>query len=349
MSLRLLTDLTIQKLPVPESGQKVYYEPSGLGVRVSQGGTRSFVVQLGEKRKRKTIGRYPHMSLKEARSTALSNINDHDPYVENKSVSSVIDIYLEHCQQKNRPSTVDGYRKILRRYFPDGEIRSIDRKRLIGVLRKLNGKPGQQHHVTALFQIFLNWCTNNDYMDFNPIAGMKNQGKTKSRERILDDQELKAIWSALPQDRFGTYVKLLILTGQRRSEIPHIRINDDTAHIDGAHTKNGKSHSFPVGSVTKKYFEKVEWNGWGKSKRRLERETGVIDWTYHDLRRTFASNHARLGTPIHVIEKMLNHVSGTISGVAAVYNRYSYIDEMREACLKYENWLEQLISEKSNP
>jgi len=344
MSLRPLTDLTIKKLPVPPNGQRVYYEPSGLGLRVSQGGTKSFVVQLGADRRRKTLGRYPRMSLKEARAAAMQTINDHDPTVEDKPGSLVIDAYLEACTRKNRPKTVDGYRKILRRYFPDGSIRSIDKPKLTRILRGLSNKPGAQHHVTALFQIFLNWCVNNGYLDYNPIAGLKNQGRTRTRDRVLDDHELNAIWNALPDDRYGTYVKLLILTGQRRSEIPHIKIEDQTAHIAGEHTKNRRGHWFPVGPLTIEHFEPVTWNGWGKSKSRLEAETGVTNWTYHDLRRTFATNHARLGTPIHVIEKMLNHVSGSISGVAAVYNRYNYMDEMRDACSKYEDWLEQLVS-----
>ncbi|MEO1700936.1 MAG: integrase family protein [Pseudomonadota bacterium] len=339
MSLKLLTDIAIQRLPVPEKGQQVYYEPTGLGLRVSQGGTKSFVVQLGGERRRKTLGRYPQMSLKEARVAAVSAITDYNPDEENPPSEDVISVYLSHCERKNKASTVDGYRKILRRYFPIAPIRSIDRATIIKVFRSLGDRPGQLHHVTASFQAFLNWCVNNGYLDFNPIAGLKNQGHTKPRERVLDDFELIAIWKNLPHDRYGTYVKLLILTGQRRSEIPNIRIVDDTAFIAAAYTKNRRSHAFPVGPITKETFEPVTWNGWGKSKRRLEHDTGVTGWTYHDLRRTFASNHARLGTPIHVIEKMLNHVSGTFAGVAGVYNRYSYMDEMREACLRYEDWI----------
>lgn len=339
MSLKLLTDITIQKLPIPEMGQRVYYEPTGLGLRVSQGGAKSFVVQIGPERRRKTLGRYPQMTLKEARVAAVTAITYYNPEVENAYSDEVISVYLSHCEKKNRASTVAGYRKILRRYFPIAPIRSIDRIKIVRIFRTLGDRPGQLHHVTASFQAFLNWCVNNGYLDFNPIAGLRNQGYSKPRERVLDENELTAIWNALPDDRFGAYVKLLVLTGQRRSEIPFIRIDGDTAVIEGAHTKNGKRHAFPVGPLTIDTFEAVTWNGWGKSKSRLERATGVTDWTYHDLRRTFASNHARLGTPIHVIEKMLNHVSGTISGVAAVYNRYSYMDEMRVACLRYEDWI----------
>ena len=78
------------------------------------------------------------------------------------------------------------------------------------------------------------------------------------------------------------------------------------------------------------------------SKERHQTATGP--YTLHDLRRTFATIHAKIGTPIHVTEKLLNHVSGTISGVAAVYNRHSYMDEMRTAVAEYDAYLEKLIN-----
>ena len=67
-------------------------------------------------------------------------------------------------------------------------------------------------------------------------------------------------------------------------------------------------------------------------------------WTIHDLRRTFTTNLAALGTPIHVTEKLLNHVTGTVSGVAAVYNRHSYMDEMRKAVQQWETRLAEILT-----
>jgi integrase len=78
------------------------------------------------------------------------------------------------------------------------------------------------------------------------------------------------------------------------------------------------------------------YNGYAFHLKELQKVNGTSDWTIHDLRRTFATLHAELGTPIHVIEKMLNHQSGSLSGVAGIYNRYSYMSEMREAVGKYE-------------
>ena len=65
----------------------------------------------------------------------------------------------------------------------------------------------------------------------------------------------------------------------------------------------------------------------------------VEPYTLHDLRRTFASTMALLGVPIHVTEKLLNHVSGSHGGIVGVYQRYSYMDEMKEAVGVFEAWL----------
>ena len=83
--------------------------------------------------------------------------------------------------------------------------------------------------------------------------------------------------------------------------------------------------------------------GWSKAKRRFDQPLETTPYTLHDLRRTFSSNLARLGTPIHVTEKLLNHASGTVSGVAAIYNRYSYLDEMREAVRQHDEFLAQIV------
>ena len=95
--------------------------------------------------------------------------------------------------------------------------------------------------------------------------------------------------------------------------------------------------------------EKLFFNGWGKAKVRLDKASGVSDWTLHDLRRTYATLHAQIGTPIHVIERLLNHVSGTLSGVAGIYNRYSYQDEMAKAVVAYTAYIRKLVGDTGFP
>lgn len=129
-------------------------------------------------------------------------------------------------------------------------------------------------------------------------------------------------------------------------------------------TKNGREHSFPLSSLTVQLLKPLiptngsalffpargattkPFNGWSKSKSMLDETIGVKDWTLHDLRRTYATNMARLGVPLQVIEKLLNHVSGSFGGIVGVYQKHRYWDEQVEAVTKYESWLRGVLDLK---
>jgi integrase len=144
------------------------------------------------------------------------------------------------------------------------------------------------------------------------------------------------------------------VVGLRRSWIADQRIVYPSEFV-----KNQRSHTVPLGqraqSLTdalprksdlyfpSRFEDKEPFNGFSKCKAAFDQDIEVEPYTLHDLRRTFSSTMAKLGTPIHVTERILNHVSGTISGVAAVYNRYAYIDEMREAFAAYEDYLADVL------
>lgn len=118
--------------------------------------------------------------------------------------------------------------------------------------------------------------------------------------------------------------------------------------IPGERTKNGKSHAVPLTASALKVLAAIPrtkspyvfpargkpeqpYSGYSKGKRELNAAVGMEDWTLHDLRRTAATGMARLGVAPHVVERVLNHVSGTFSGVAGIYNRFKYEDEMLDA------------------
>ena len=86
------------------------------------------------------------------------------------------------------------------------------------------------------------------------------------------------------------------------------------------------------------------FNGIRRVKEALDKAVDIEHFTLHDLRRTLSSNMARLGVPIHVTEKILNHQSGSFRGVAGIYNRHSYLPEIKEALERYDEWLEELIA-----
>ena len=162
---------------------------------------------------------------------------------------------------------------------------------------------------------------------------------------------------------FPAIVKLLILTGQRRNEIASLRadyVKDGICTLPPELTKNKRNHAFPLGvcaaDIISLYASKPgllfpargsresPFNGWSKSKAALDRGLGgsVEPWTLHDLRRYFASTMARLGVRQEVTERLLNHRSGIISGIAAVYTLHDFMPEMRAAIEKYESFLHSI-------
>jgi len=133
-----------------------------------------------------------------------------------------------------------------------------------------------------------------------------------------------------------------------------------TITLPASLTKNGREHTFPFGPLAARELNNavrhgellfsepdtadVSFRRWSRAKIDFDRKCKIEHWTLHDLRRTFATVHARTGTPPHVTERILNHQTGTLSAVAKIYNRYSYLTEMREAMCGYEQELLRIFS-----
>jgi len=372
-----LTDLSIRKLRSPDKGQKTYFDEilPGFGVRVSQGGSKSYVVMYGQNRRLKTIGRFADIKLSEARREAKKIQSDvsltatsGEPAKKAIGFAAALNLFLEESANRNRPRTTNDYRRLLTRHFHfDKPVDQITRSEVMAVITKLGSTPSEQKHAFVAISTLMNWLIRQGIITQSPVPRMTL--KTISRARILSVVELTNVFSAA--DRcpfpFGPIMRLLILTGQRRGEIGAFKWNwidqeNRTVSLPSTITKNGRVHVFPFGDLVQEVFESLPrmddylfpsrnssgtiFNGWAKSKKRFDQQlVGVEPYTLHDLRRTFASTIAGQGTPIHVTEKLLNHVSGTISGVAAIYNRHSYMDEMREAITNYETYLANLVAE----
>lgn len=275
------------------------------------------------------------------------------------------ELFLEACREKNKPNTVDYYRKRLDTHFRFGRKRleEISRLDIQSRISKIQTSASEQNHAFVVIRTFLNWAVREQYLESSPIASMKPPGKRNVREHVLSDEELRAVYrEALDhQFPFGPIVALLVLTGQRRNEIGSLQWSwidqmDRTITFPSSLTKNKITHVIPFGECVSSLFSELPkmgsnmfpsrsrngtvFNGWGKSKARFDRNIEDIDhYTLHDLRRTFSTIHAKIGTPIQVTEKLLNHKSGSISGVAAIYNRHSYMDEMRSAVSAFDSFI----------
>jgi len=344
------TDLMLKTLPAPERGSKVYADDTleGFGVRVSQGGTRAYVLTFGADRRRVTIGRVGVISLQDARSAAKRllaerTLGKHLPG--RVRASDALERFLEAQAEKNRKITVQGTTWLLKKHFKGlwvknlSDITSDDITRVTDKLMKA-GQPSAANHATTAIKTFFRWCvTQRKYLPHSPLEGLQLPARTISRDRVLAPDELKAIWDACEDTAFGTTVKLLILTGCRRTEIRHLTLESDLATLPAEYSKNKQAHTVPLPTLAIPLMAKDRTcSGWSKLKAALDKRCKVEEWVLHDLRRTYATTHAQLGTPPHIIEALLNHKTGIVSGVAATYNRYQYVDEMRQAVEKYEAW-----------
>lgn len=222
---------------------------------------------------------------------------------------------------------------------------------------------------------FFNWCVERDYIETSPMAGIRRSHAVKPRDRVLDFQELAEIWSALEQldYPFNPLLKVLFLTGQRRGEVAGMRWSElkdwETAsplwEIPGHRTKNHLTHLVPIIPAVKSIIAscprmsdyvfsttgKTGASGFSKAKVRINAlinearanrglSAAMPRWTFHDFRRAFSTHaHETLSVEPHVVEAVLNHVSGTKAGVAGVYNRAAYLDGRRKAL---ERWADQV-------
>lgn len=370
-----LTDLQIKRLALPEGAtkQKTFFDGSlkGFGLRVSVGGAKSFVVMYGKRRKLKTLGRYPETTLAKARVLARQVLGEVAGGVEAEIVRSASlffadarDQFIVDSGHHTKLSTLNEYRRHLTKHFPFTKLLyEVSRSDIMEIVSNLKSRPSEAQHAFIAMRTMMNWAVRRGFLEMSPVPSLRF--KTNSRARILTEDELKAVWGRAVETGYpyGTMVQLLILTGQRRGEIAGLRrvwIKDGWVIFPIGFTKNKREHRIPLGDLAKEIVESitsqtdllfpargrtdVPFSGWSKSKMEFDQVLGFSDYTLHDLRRTFSSNLAKLAVPIHVTEKLLNHVSGTVSGVAAVYNRHSYADEMQEAIGAYENYLNKLIA-----
>ncbi|MEP4702441.1 MAG: tyrosine-type recombinase/integrase, partial [Parasphingorhabdus sp.] len=153
---------------------------------------------------------------------------------------------------------------------------------------------------------------------------LKRPNKTQPRERVLSDEELTTLLKHTlgHRGRFNDIVSLLALTGQRKGEVANLmwsEIDDNLLVLSADRTKNKREHAVPLGPRTLALLYDIEggsryvfgtpaddkpYNGWSRSQRRIVKDTSLDHFTLHDLRRTFSTIHAKMGTPIHVTEKL---------------------------------------------
>jgi integrase len=382
-----LTDIAIRRAAPPATGQTEIWDSAipGFGVRITPKGARSFVLLYryqGHPR-RWTLGRYPAISLADARqmaSDALTKLEaGKDPQAAEIEQGATLfadtleRFFTTYCDQHNRPSTAAETRRNMSAIFlppwKNRTLASITRVDVLTITDGLiaKGSPSAARHAHSHARKFFSWCVERGLVEASPMTSLRPPVRAQNRARALSLPELVAVYDAAGQIGypFGTIVRLLILTGQRRGEVTGMEWSelDVTAAlwtIPAVRSKNGRAHALPLAPVALNTIETIPrlsqrfafpargnddatFSGWSKAKRELDAMIGISDWTLHDLRRSMATSLASLGTPPHIVERILNHAGGTFAGVAGVYNRFEYADEMREALQHWEHAL--LISD----
>lgn len=220
-----LSDAGLRSLPVPERGQAKYWDKNfaAFGVRVSQGGSKTFV--LNRRGTFITVGRYPIVSLSEARTEAKRLLAEYTlGRIRPQSVSyqEAVELFLEEKRRTQKPRTVSDYKRLLGRLAFREQLSDIAHSE---AMRRLNTftAEGERNHLLVAAKVFFNWCIKRRYITENPLSGI-SQKQSTPRSRVLTDSELQCIWRATEQtSTFNSIVRLLLLTGQRRNEIASLR------------------------------------------------------------------------------------------------------------------------------
>jgi integrase len=232
-----------------------------------------------------------------------------------------------------------------------------------------DGAPVSANRTLAALKTLFKFYVKRQSLLTSPAALVDAPAAEESRDRTLSDAEVKAVWKAADAAAypFGRLVQLLLLTGARRDELreaPWAEFDLDGGMwtLPGDRVKNGNEHSVPLSSWAKQILRSMPrikgrgllftttgetpYSGLSKAKRALDTASGVAGWTLHDLRRTAATGMAeRCGVQPHIVEAALNHVSGeSRRGVAGVYNRSRYTDDIRKALQAWADYVDGLVN-----
>lgn len=365
-------------------------ELRGFQLRVTPKGKRVFYVYYRTKgaalqQRRYKIGDYPKISAHRAREIAheiLGKVaSGGDPSADRKKernklncgrFNEIAEQFLAKHALKNRSGkeTERIFRHNILPTFGKRSIHEITRSDVAHFIRKIaDTAPTMANRVLAAIRKFFNWCYANSIIESSPAEGVAAPSREISRDRLLEDSELKAVVLACREMGYpyGALVELLAITGQRREEVAAMEWNEidfqkSAWTIPAARSKNGKAHIVHLSALAMRILKdapvagqfvfsttgNTPFQGFSKAKTRLDEKSGVNDWRLHDLRRTFASGMARLGIAPHIADKILNHQAHTLSSTAAVYQKHAFLDERREAIECWSNHIDSLMKRESD-
>jgi integrase len=339
----------------------------------------------GSKLRKYTIGPYGRVTLHQARLAAqkvfAAKLEGRDPAAEKRErkrrvvvdrVEDLLESFIAQRLSQNRSGKEIA--RLLRREvgkaWTGKSIHDISKRDVVEVISAIEqrGAPIAANKTLKSIKTFLRWCVGRAILDQSPAEGVPLPTKEVARDRVLDDQELAQVILAARKigGPYGGIVEFLALTGQRREEVAgltweELDLEQRIWTIPKSRTKNGKAHVVHLSDQAMAVLKRADRQGpyvfsllgskpfqeFSGAKRQLDQLSGVTGWRLHDLRRTCVSGMARLGVAPHVADKILNHQGGTISGVAAVYQRHEFLPERRAALDLWGAHISQIVGEES--
>ncbi len=402
MARQRLTDRSLNRKPPPAMVELWDTLLPAFGVRLHSGGRRTFFVmgRFRGKQRRYKIGIYPATSLAEARSRARDLLQDlargRDPKKREalerreeqrrqaNNFAAVAEAFLEeYVRAKQLRSAANIESQITHVLIPAwgdrpiADITRADIKELLRTTRRKKGKgqnrrggPTAANRLLATISKLFNWALDEEIVQTSPAVRLTPPAPEVERDRILGDDEIKAIWNAAGKMGFpfGSMIKLLFLTGQRRSEVARMcwsEVDVDAAAwtIPGARAKSGRGHLVPLSPAALKILgeapETGEYvfssgragdrpvSGFSRAKRRCTRLSGLVeDWRLHDIRRSVATGLRSLGFDRLTVSKILNHAE---SGVTRIYDRFADDAGKRRALDEWAMHVEAVVSGELAP
>ncbi|HUC67569.1 MAG TPA: integrase arm-type DNA-binding domain-containing protein [Stellaceae bacterium] len=388
MPSKNLTARNVFSLPAPERGRVEYFDPTtpGFGLRVTSNGARSWIVLY---RCKGTLRRYTIGTLSTTLGLALARDQakavlrraavGEDPAAEKKqqrrasTFKELAELYVkEHAKAKKRSWKADEniLRKDLIPRFGARKACDITRADIRAMLGAIvaRGAPIQANRTLEVARKLFNWAIGAEEggVEHNPCGHLGKPSKERRRERVLSDDEIRAIWRALPgiDPTLADVYRLLFVTAARKAEVTEAEwpeIDGDWWTQPGSGVKNGLPHRVYLTEVARKLLAAIAEPGSragrvfpsrGKTGLRfgvyddhpeLLKASGTSGWSFHDIRRTVATNLGRLGFSRFIQDRVLNHVDRT---VGSIYDVYSYDAEKRQALTAWGRRLEEIVSGK---
>jgi integrase len=324
-------------------------------------------------------------AVKRARASQDAARSGRDPVAERRgavakadanTVAAAFERYLaEHVERNLRPGTIRNYEQAFRHdilpKWGDRPLAEISKADILLIVnnkaskreRPRKGKTGgavvAANHVLARLRSFFAWCVSNDLVANDPTKGVLKVAKERPRDRVLTDDEIRLFWAATGDGGpWSVLFRTLLLTAQRRSEVAGMRwkeidIENRVWELPSSRSKNNKSHIVHLSALAMAQLQGLPRErdrlfapgSFSRAKARLDAAMGVSDWVTHDLRRSATTLMAAIGIAPHVADRILNHQSGVIRGIASVYNRFQYIDERRDALERLGEHIARLVGE----